>query len=262
MNKVLFKYIYIKITFIMIIYEATNEINGKKYVGKTTKSLEERIKTHKYRYKKTDTVFYRAIRKYGFDNFKWKIILQCNDLKELNKKEKLLISENLGGYNVAKGGDGGDTISNHPNLEIIKENVSKFHKGKTLSEEHKEKISNAHKGMEKPWAKKTAKMMSKLNKGKESSLRGTTLSEEHKQKISKGNKGKKKVFTEEHKRNIGKANEGKKSSLKGKTYEEIHGVEKALEMKLKQSKKRKNRVVSEETKKKISESMKKRKNEK
>jgi len=170
------------------------------------------------------------------------------------------ISKNSNGYNVAKGGDGGDTISNHPDIELIKENVSKFHSGKVLSDEHKQKISDAHKGMKKPWTKKTAKMMAEGNIGKESPLKGTTLTEEHKQKISEGNKGQKKVFTEEHKKNIGKANKGKHSQLKGKSYEEIYGVEKAREMKLKQSKKRKNRVVSEETKKKISESMKKRKN--
>ena len=47
---------------------------------------------------------------------------------------------------------------------------------------------------------------------------------------------------------------------KGKSYEEIMGVEKALEFKKRQSEMRKGRVVSEETKKKISDYYKNKKN--
>ena len=100
----------------MIIYKATNLINGKYYIGKTKNSLESRIKSHKAASTKKDLVFYRAINKYGFDNFKWEILIECQNLDELNEVEKKYISENGDGYNIAKGGDGGDTISNHPNL--------------------------------------------------------------------------------------------------------------------------------------------------
>ena len=237
----------------MIIYKATNLLNDKYYIGKTKNTLEKRIKSHKLASTKKDLVFYRAINKYGFENFKWEIIEECNDICQLNQLEKKYINENKNGYNVAKGGDGGDTISNHPNLESIKENVSKFHKGKILTEEHKEKISEAHKGKTKDWAKDTAKKMSEGNIGKPSKLKGLGLTEEHKEKISKGNKGKTKIFTEEHKQNLSKAKEGFKNPAKGKTYEELYGHEKALEMKQKQSEMRKNRIVSDETKQKISE---------
>jgi group I intron endonuclease len=246
----------------MIIYKATNTVNSKYYIGKTKNSLESRIKSHKVASTKKDWLFYRAINKHGFDNFKWEIIIECDDANELNELEKKYISENHNGYNVAKGGDGGDTISNHPNRETLRENVSKFHKGKILSEEHKEKISEAHKGKTKDWAKDTAKKMSEGNKGKPSKLKGSELSEEHKEKISKGNKGKTKIFTEEHKQNISKSNKGNINPNKGKTYEEIMGVEKAQEFKQLQSEMRKGRVVSEETKKKISEYHKNKKNEK
>jgi group I intron endonuclease len=246
----------------MIIYKATNTVNGKYYIGKTKNSLESRKKTHKLASTKKDWLFYRAINKHGFDNFKWEIIIECYDVKKLNELEKKYISENHNGYNVAKGGDGGDTISNHPNRETLRENISKFHKGKILSEEHKEKISEAHKGKTKDWAKDTAKKMSEGNKGKPSKLKGSELSEEHKEKISEGNKGKRKFFTEEHKQNISKSNKGNINPNKGKTYEEIMGVEKAQEFKKRQSEMRKGRVVSEETKKKISEYHKNKKNEK
>lgn len=244
----------------MIIYKATNTVNGKYYIGKTKNSLDSRIKSHKVASTKKDWLFYRAINKHGFDKFKWEIIIECDDANKLNELEKKYIGENNNGYNVAKGGDGGDTISNHPNREILRENVSKFHKGKILSEEHKEKISNAHKGKNKPWAKDIAKKMSEGNIGKESKTKGSKLTDEHKEKISKGNKGKTKIFTEEHKQNLSKAKEGFKNPNKGKTYEEIMGVEKALEFKKKQSEMRKGRVVSEETKRKISESYKNKKN--
>jgi group I intron endonuclease len=246
----------------MIIYKATNTVNGKCYIGKTKNSLESRIKSHKIASTKKDSLFYRAINKYGFDNFKWEVITKCDDINELNNLEKKYISENYNGYNIAKGGDGGDTISNHPNIETIKNNVSKFHKGKILSKEHKEKISEAHKGKTKNWAKDTAKKMSEKNKNKPSKLRGSELSEEHKEKISKTNKGKSRVFSEEHKKALSKAKENYVNPNKGKTYEEIMGHEKALEFKKQQSEMRKGRVVSEETKKKISEYHKNKKNEK
>jgi group I intron endonuclease len=244
----------------MIIYKATNTVNGKYYIGKTKKSLDNRIKSHKIASTKKDSLFYRAINKYGFDKFKWEIIAECDNANSLNNLEKKYISENHNGYNIAKGGDGGDTISNHPNIETIRENVSKFHKGKFLSEEHKEKISNSHKGKTKDWAKETAKKMSESNIGKESKLKGSKLSDEHKEKISKGNKGKTKIFTEEHRQNLIKAKENYKNPNKGKTYEEIMGFEKALEFKKRQSEARKGRVVTEETKNKISEYHKNKKN--
>ncbi|MGK3946190.1 NUMOD3 domain-containing DNA-binding protein, partial [Streptomyces caeruleatus] len=68
--------------------------------------------------------------------------------------------------------------------------------------------------------------------------------------------------TDEHKKNLAKAKEGVKNPNNGKTYEEIMGVEKALEFKQRQSEMRKGRVVSEETKKKISDYYKNKKNEK
>ena len=57
-------------------------------------------------------------------------------------------------------------------------------------------------------------------------------------------------------------NEGKESPHKGKTYEEIMGIDKANELKIKQSKNRKGKRHSEEHKKKISDSVKRSKNKK
>lgn len=52
------------------IYKITNKINGKVYIGKTTKTVQERWKEH-LRESRTERSenrpLYRAIRKYGVD---------------------------------------------------------------------------------------------------------------------------------------------------------------------------------------------------
>ena len=55
----------------MIIYKTTNNINKKVYIGQTVKSLDKRKKTHLYKSTNaSDNYLYRAIRKYGENNFK------------------------------------------------------------------------------------------------------------------------------------------------------------------------------------------------
>lgn len=97
-----------------IIYKATNLINGKVYIGKTTMPFAQRKSKHKYNAFKEDGDayeyhFYRAIRKYGWDNFKWEIIDEADTKEELNEKEVFWIEyydSYYNGYNMTKGGDG------------------------------------------------------------------------------------------------------------------------------------------------------------
>ncbi len=58
----------------MIIYKATNKINNKSYIGQTQHSLESRNSQHYRDYKDSNTSFHKALRKYGKENFEWKII--------------------------------------------------------------------------------------------------------------------------------------------------------------------------------------------
>lgn len=54
----------------MFIYQITNKINGKRYVGKTTKSsILDRWESHLKDCKKGHTKLYNAIKKYGKENF-------------------------------------------------------------------------------------------------------------------------------------------------------------------------------------------------
>lgn len=90
-----------------MIYIITNKIDGKCYIGKTSQSLDKRWYQHcknaKYGH---DTYLYRAIRKYGVDNFVYEYLADG-----LDEEEVILIEKHKPEYNMTKGGDGGDTSS-------------------------------------------------------------------------------------------------------------------------------------------------------
>lgn len=95
------------------IYCITNLINNKRYVGKTTQSIEERFKEHckdsqKERHQKRP--LYDAMNKYGIENFKIEELEQVEDQDVLSEREIYWINElqtyGSNGYNASKGGDG------------------------------------------------------------------------------------------------------------------------------------------------------------
>lgn len=94
------------------IYKYTSP-NGKNYIGQTINSLKERAKSliDGRGYKKC-SVFWKAIQKYGWKNFKVEILEEVK-VEELNNKEKYYISlfNSLvpNGYNLTTGGESGKT---------------------------------------------------------------------------------------------------------------------------------------------------------
>jgi len=101
-----------------IIYSATNRKNGKIYIGQTIRSLEERKKSHKRTVKAgKNFYFYGAIRKYGFDAFKWDTIYNIEAptdtllIEHLNIAEQMWIAKlntlTPNGYNLTTGGNNG-----------------------------------------------------------------------------------------------------------------------------------------------------------
>lgn len=106
-------------------------------------------------------------------------------------------------------------VQNQPE---VKRKISEAHKGKTFSEEHRQKLSEAQKIAQNRHEVRQKK--SEANKGRtfteewkqkiSKALKGKKLSDEQKQKISKGNKGK--TRSEEAKQKISKALKGKKHS--------------------------------------------------
>ncbi len=91
----------------MLIYKITNTVNGKCYIGQTTRSLEIRFQEHlsdKSHCKK----LVNAIAKYGKENFTIDLIQEISNIQELNQKEKNEILKNNSvdnGYNILSGGN-------------------------------------------------------------------------------------------------------------------------------------------------------------
>lgn len=163
-------------TMSYVIYKATCLVNQKSYIGKT-KNFNKRYNSHKsssnnIKEKDFNSVFHRAIRKYGFENFKWEIIYQSNDeLFVTYIMESYFIKifntyigiPNNRGYNMTTGGEGlsgfkKPAISNHTRklmsisqtgkilTENHKSNISQSNKGHITTQETKDKISKANKG--------------------------------------------------------------------------------------------------------------------
>jgi group I intron endonuclease len=124
------------------IYSITNRINNKKYIGQTiNKDVEYRWKQHKGMYKNAScSCLLRAFKKYGIDNFDFKLICICFD-EDCNRYEIEYIQKfnsiAPNGYNLLPGGN---NKSHHPET---REKLSKSHLGKKATIETKIKMSNS-----------------------------------------------------------------------------------------------------------------------
>lgn len=87
-----------------VVYKHTNKINGKCYIG-ISNNYKKRWGSNGIGYYRQS--FYRAIKKYGWDNFKHEILFENLTLKEASEKEKELIIKYNSikyGYNDKEGG--------------------------------------------------------------------------------------------------------------------------------------------------------------
>jgi len=111
----------------MFIYKVTNKINGKIYIGQTARSVKKRWLEH-IRYKGTNCLLSKAIKKYGKESFTIKVIEVCNSINKLNKKEQYWIkfynSQIPNGYNLTTGG------KNCQHSDISRKKISVSHFGK------------------------------------------------------------------------------------------------------------------------------------
>lgn len=89
----------------MIVYKLTNLVNGKIYVGQTTRSLEKRFKEHSHC--KTSLIG-QAIHEFGEENFSREVLATCDSKEETDNLEVFFICyfncRVPNGYNVAEGG--------------------------------------------------------------------------------------------------------------------------------------------------------------
>lgn len=136
----------------MKIYKITNSINGKVYIGQTSRSIERRWKEHCCPSEQCP-LLKKAIRKYGKENFSIVQIDSAIDREEANAKEKHWIAfydsaNSEKGYNLSLGGSIGD----FNDATLLK--MSESHKGeknhffgKHHSEESRKKMSLLKKGL-------------------------------------------------------------------------------------------------------------------
>ena len=124
------------------IYLTTNLINDKKYIGK------HKSEFYDDKYYGSGKILLQAISKYGIENFTNEILYEADCVEELNKKEKEYISlyrEKYGKqmYNIASGGDGGDTYSSksEEEKEDFVKKMMEINRDRCTSEEFKMKAS-------------------------------------------------------------------------------------------------------------------------
>jgi group I intron endonuclease len=121
-------------------------LNNKSYIGYTKTSIATRLKQHIRAAKKGQkTYFSNAIRKYGTDNIITECveILDCENNTLPQKREKYWIEfydsfEN--GYNLTKGGEGGDTWTKNPNKEETRKKLKETSTGRRHTSTTKNKM--------------------------------------------------------------------------------------------------------------------------
>lgn len=113
------------------LYQVTNTINGKIYIGvHRTNNLEDG-------YMGSGTLLNRAINKHGVENFKKDILHYFENIEELFKKEREIVNESFLAredvYNLRIGGDGGfDYINSNKEkyTELARQTESQWSKEK------------------------------------------------------------------------------------------------------------------------------------
>lgn len=141
------------------IYKITNKLNGKFYVGKTVKTIQNRFCSHCYDAVKRNSTTYlhKAIRKYGKENFIVEEIELCNN-ENLNEREIFWISILKPHYNQTIGGEGicGYKHSNEYCKKMSERMIGKYTGEKnpfynqTHTKQQKEKWSKMRKGQPSP----------------------------------------------------------------------------------------------------------------
>ena len=144
------------------IYKITNKINGKCYIGETTKDdPNKRWKQHKNTIKKGMgcPALGLAVKKYGIENFEFCILIICFDSDRFFYEKEYIKKYNSygeNGYNMTYGGEGGGFIGKKHTEEtkkIIKEKTSGVNNplfGKKRTPEEIKKISEKLKGKNNP----------------------------------------------------------------------------------------------------------------
>ena len=231
------------------VYCHTNIVNGKKYIGITSKNPPELRWGNGEKYIGCNR-FFNAINKYGWDSFEHEILFEGLCEEDAKQKEIALIKEyrttdDRFGYNITAGGSGS---LGRPTSEETKKKIGDANRGRKCTEEQKKKMSERMIGNKYllgfHHSEETKRKISEASKGNQY-MKGHHMSEETKKKMSESHKGY--VPKPETIEKLRQINKGRKASEETKR-------------KISQSKTGKTHVGtphSAEAKKKMSESKKK-----
>jgi len=233
------------------IYVATNRTDGCRYVGKTVTTMKQRREAHEREAKERPlSLFHQALHQYGFDAFIWQIVIESEDDEELLWMEQISIeflrSKIPNGYNMTDGGEG---MTGLQHSSETKAKIGEASRRRRHSLETRAKISKALLGHSGYWEGK------ELTKAHREKIGISQLGNTH----TKGRK-----HTEEEKRRIAASNrrtkdtEEYKARCRQQGYDRIFSPETRMKISeaLRGNKNCLGRIVSEETRRRMSRSRK------
>lgn len=172
-------------------YLIQNKLNGKGYVGITTRSVDRRWYEHRFVENSCGKLLSKAIQKYGEQSFEITVLASAiGDVDNLKELEKQLIAQHNTavplGYNLTMGGDG--LFGFKQSREVV-ERVAAKKRGTKMSEESKQKMHEAHLGEKNHFfgrthSEETKRKISETKQGCAGPWAGKPRSEETKRKIS------------------------------------------------------------------------------
>ena len=168
---------------------------------------------------RTQEYFYRAILKYGWDNFKHEILYQTDSYEDANSKEIELITqyksnEKHYGYNIEKGGNLKKIVADSTKIKLRNHHTTPEHL-KLVQQINAKRWSDPEEH----------RKMSERTSGRNNPMYGTKLTDEHKRKLKEGHSKVKfigkcgadnpmygKHLSEEHKKRLSELQMGENNS--------------------------------------------------
>jgi group I intron endonuclease len=138
------------------IYKITNKISKKCYIGETkSKNVESRWNQHINTIEKNKgcPALRDAVKKYGWDNFKFEVLIICFDDDRFEYEKQYIKKYNSkvpNGYNTTDGGEGGGfqgETHSEETIKNIKETCRKMYDTEEKRKEHGKVVKEAMKGI-------------------------------------------------------------------------------------------------------------------